>query len=184
MAVRAQELVRADERSQTDWDMLAAKAKRNRLVGQSLLIGFLIVVSLPILLPYFWMFTISVSAKTGGVESAVLWKACAVLVPTVIAFGLMRMAIEGRRHRIYGGVAIIAVALFSVIWSIGDELHLANWGFLWDPDMVAKLEGRRQATVQSQFPSVWTAFFNSLASLEHTGISAFLKRITVCLMRF
>ena len=146
-----------------DWDALAARSKRQRTVNQSLLLTFLITVSIPILLPYFWMFTISVSARTGGVESVVLWKACAVLVPAVIAFGVVNLLTDDGTRRLYGYGAVVTLALAALIWSIGRELHLQNWAFLWDPDMVAKLQGRRQATVEAQFPWVWTAFFNSLA---------------------
>ncbi len=156
------DLVQIAERSQTDWDALAARSKRQRLLGQSLLVLFLIIVSLPILLPYFWMFTISVSARTGGVEALVLWKACAVLVPTVIGLGLLRMLTEDRTRRWLGSLAIVVAATAAVIWSIGQDLHLRNWAFLWNPDMVAGLQGRGQATVESQFPWVWTAFANSL----------------------
>ena len=68
-----------------DWDALAAQSRRSRIVKNSLLIGFLTLVSIPILLPFFWMLVISLSARTGGVESAVLWRACAVLLPVTLA---------------------------------------------------------------------------------------------------
>jgi inositol-phosphate transport system permease protein len=146
-----------------DWDGLAKRAKRQRAINQGLLLAFLITVSLPILIPYFWMFTISVSARTGGVESVVLWKAIAILTPAVIAFGIINLLTDDRNRRLYSYAAIILFALAAIIWSLGRDLHLQNWGFLTDPDMVAKLQGRRQATVESQFPWVWTALFNSLA---------------------
>ena len=55
-----------------DWDRLAARSRRERLWKNGLLIAFLTLVSVPILLPFFWMLVISLSARTGGVESAVL----------------------------------------------------------------------------------------------------------------
>ena len=122
---------------------MAARSKRQRAINQGLLLAFLITVSVPILIPYFWMFTISVSAKTGGVESIVLWKACAVLVPAAIAFGIVNLLTDSTERRLYGYAAIIVLTLGAIIWSVGRDLHLENWGFLWDPDMVAKLQGRR-----------------------------------------
>jgi inositol-phosphate transport system permease protein len=162
VAAHTETIVRPDA-AQLHWDRLAASARRDRVLGQGLLIGFLVVVSLPILLPYFWMFTISVSARTGGVESVVLWRACAILVPTVIAFGLLRLVVVDRAKQLYGAAAILAVALITLIWLIGSDLHAQNYRFFWNPNFVQDLEGRRQATVESQFPWVWTAFGNSLA---------------------
>ena len=49
--------------AQTDWDRLATRAKIRRNTSQALLIGFLLITSLPVLLPYFWMLTISFSAR-------------------------------------------------------------------------------------------------------------------------
>ena len=149
-------------RSSHDWDALAARGKRQRALNQGLLLAFLITVSLPILIPYFWMFTISVSARTGGVESIVLWKACAILVPAVVGFGIVNLLTEDRSRQLYGYAAIVVIALAALIWSVGHDLHLENWAFLSDPDMVAKLQGRRQATVEAQFPWVWMAMLNSL----------------------
>ena len=44
------------------------------------MLAFLVVVSLPIIIPYFWMVVIAFTARTGGVGSYVLWTACAVIV--------------------------------------------------------------------------------------------------------
>lgn len=151
-----------------DWDGLAVRGKRRLAVNQGLLFAFLITVSLPILIPYFWMFTISVSARTGGVESIVLWKACAILVPAVVAFGIANLITDNTNRRLYVYALIVIASLAALIWAIGRDLHLENWAFLRDPDMVAKLQGRRQATVEAQFPWVWTAMLNSflLASAQ------------------
>ncbi len=143
------------------WNALAVRARRRRLLTDSLLVGFLVVVSLPIILPYFWMLTISVSAKTGGVESVVLWRACAVLVPAVVAFGLLRLFVEETRRLVLGALAIAAIAVAAVILLVGSDLHLQNYRFLWNPDIVAEIRGK--ATAEAQFPSVWIAFRNSLA---------------------
>ncbi len=147
--------------AQPDWDRLARQARTRRFMGQSLLITFLVVVSLPILLPYFWMFTISMSARFGGVESAVLWRACSVLVPAVIALGLAQVTIENRRRRLQATGIIGAVALAALSWAIGRDVHLGNWEYLWNPHAVDEVM-RHASAALSQFPWVWTAFFNSL----------------------
>ncbi len=143
-----------------DWGALARRGRRRRLVSRSLLLAFLTAVSVPILLPYFWMFTISVSAKTGGVESAVLWRSVAVLVPAVVVWGLLRLLLEERRQRILLALAVASAAAVALWIAIGDELHTANYRFLWNPDLVEEIRGR--ATARGQFPWVWDAFANSL----------------------
>jgi inositol-phosphate transport system permease protein len=146
---------------QDDWDRLARKAQTRRRIVFGLLLGFLIVASLPIMLPYFWMFTISVSAKTGGVDSAVLWKSCAVLAPAVFAFGLLATLVRDRRFLLWGSIAIGVIAVSSLTVLIGPEIHPENYTFLWNPNIVEEIRGRSGAG-GDQFPWVWTAFANSL----------------------
>ena len=67
--------------ARTDWQALARRTWRTRFTGQSALFAFLVAVSVPIILPYFWMVVIAFTARTGGVGSDVLWTACAVIVP-------------------------------------------------------------------------------------------------------
>lgn len=148
--------------AQGDWDSLAAQGRRRRALNRGLLLAFLVTVSLPILLPYFWMVTISFSARTGGVDSAVLWRSCAILVPTVLAFGFLNLLTDPGPRRLYGAAAIVVVAGMVLAISVGPDLHLQNWAFLRDPNFVENLSGRGAGTVAAQFPSVWTAFTNSL----------------------
>lgn len=147
---------------QVAWDDLARRGRRERQVRQGLLLAFLVTVSLPILLPYFWMFTISVSARTGGVESVVLWKACAILVPAVVAIGAVNVFVRRPFHKLLGAAAVLVLAAMAIVVAVGADLHLDNYAFLTNPNFVQDLEGRGEATVAAQFPSVWTAFFNSL----------------------
>lgn len=163
MAVLTRDGPRANALTQSDWDRLAERARTRRRLTQAGLMVFLIIVSLPILLPYFWMFTISISARTGGVESAVLWKSCAVLTPTLVAFAFIRMGIADPRWRLLATIALVAVGAVGLGILIGGDLHVQNYRFFWVADFVADLPGREQATAGSQFPWVWTAFFNSLA---------------------
>ncbi|MEM7020988.1 MAG: carbohydrate ABC transporter permease [Pseudomonadota bacterium] len=146
---------------QTDWDRLARRAKTRRFLGQSALVTFLVVVSLPILLPYFWMFTISMSARFGGVESSVLWRSCSALIPMVVAAALVQMTILDNRRRRLALCAVVAAGLAALAWLIGGDVHLRNWEFLWNPNAVDEVMRHASAAIQ-QFPSVWTAFFNSL----------------------
>jgi inositol-phosphate transport system permease protein len=161
----------APHRGQADWDALAKAGSRQRAIGQGLLMAFLVTVSVPILLPYFWMFTISVSARTGGVDSAVLWRSIGILVPAVLALGFLNLLTEPGMRRLYGAAGIVVVAGMALAWAIGPDLHLQNWAFLRDRNFVENLSGRGAGTVAAQFPSVWTAFGNSLML---AGVQTFL----------
>ncbi len=153
--------VAATPAAATDWDRLARQAKTRRKLSEFALIAFLVVCSLPVMLPYFWMVTISFSARTGGVDSGVLWRSCAVLAPAVIAFALLRITVTDARARLWGSAVIGVLAAGAIAVLIGDQLHTYNYRFLWNPNIVEELRGQSGAG-GDQFPWVWTAFGNSL----------------------
>src|SRR5918996_5365193 len=84
-------------RTQTDWDRLAARARWSRRASTSLIYGFLIAVSLPIILPYFWLVTIAFSAKTGVADTYVLWRSVLSLVPPPPAFWVLSLIAQTNR---------------------------------------------------------------------------------------
>lgn len=155
--------------ARTDWQALARRTWRTRFTGQSALLAFLVVVSVPIILPYFWMVVIAFTARTGGVGSDVLWMACAVIVPAVLVYSLVHMSVAAKGLRLATGLILLAIAGTLLVALVGDRLHVNNFRFLWRADFVEEL--RSKATSGAQFPSVWTAFFNSLAlALSQTVI--------------
>ena len=146
-----------------DWDRLAARARALRRAKAVALYAFLIAVSLPIMLPYFWLVTIAFSAKTGVADTVVLWRSLSVLAPAVIAFWLAAVLAQSRRQRWLGIAAITFVATVALVLLVGPDLHLRNFIFLVDPDFASVVRSR-VGTVRGavQFPSVWKAFGNSL----------------------
>jgi inositol-phosphate transport system permease protein len=155
--------------ARTDWQALARRAWRTRFTGQSALLAFLVLVSVPILLPYFWMVVIAFTARTGGVASDVLWTACAVIVPAVLVYSVVHMSVESKRLRLALGLILLAIAGTLLVALVGGKLHLDNFRFLTRANFVEEI--RTKATSGAQFPSVWTAFFNSLAlALSQTVI--------------
>ena len=143
-----------------DWQALASRARVGRMVRTGLLVAFLTIVSLPIMLPYFWMVVISFSARTGGVESAVLWKSLIILVPAVISFSIAFTIYRQPKQRWIAALVIGLPTAFALwIW-VGADLHLNNYRFLVKANVVEELRGA--ATAGGQFPWVWEAFFNSL----------------------
>ena len=113
-----------------DWDRLAVRARALRRTKAVVLYAFLIAVSLPIILPYFWLVTIAFSAKAGVAETAVLWRSMAVAVPTVIALWLVAALAHSRRQIWIGAVAVIAIAAVAFAVLIGPDLHVGNFIFL------------------------------------------------------
>src|ERR687891_1420467 len=150
-------------RTQTDWDRLAARARWSRRASTSLIYGFLIAVSLPIILPYFWLVTIAFSAKTGVADTYVLWRSVLLLVPALLAFWIWSLIARTMRHLVLGFAAIAAVALAAFLVLVGPELHLRNFIFLVEPDFVDVVRSRTGEVAGSiNFPNVWLAFANSL----------------------
>ena len=162
MAVLREDLAHAASAAteRTDWDELARKSRSRRFWKNGFLIGFLSLVSIPVVLPFFWMLVISVSARTGGVESDVLWRACSVLLPATFIYGAAHVMLPRQRQRwIAGGIIMAAVAI-GLFLLVGEDLHLNNYRFLVNPNLVEEIRGA--ATAGGQFPWVWNAFFNSL----------------------
>lgn len=153
----------------TDWHALARGAWRRKFAAQSTLLAFLVLVSVPILLPYFWMVVIAFTARTGGVASDVLWTACAVIVPGVLIYSVVHMSVASPKLRLATGLVLLAIAGTMLASLVGNKLHLDNFRFLTRANFVEEL--RSKATSGAQFPSVWTAFFNSLLlALSQTAI--------------
>ena len=146
-----------------DWDRMAARARSMRRAEAVALYAFLIAVSLPIILPYFWLVTIAFSAKAGVAETMVLWRSMLVLVPGVIAFWLAAMVARNRREAWLGMGAIALTAAIAFGLLVGPDLHLRNFIFLVEPDFASVVRSRVGAVRGAvQFPNVWQAFANSL----------------------
>jgi len=152
-----------------DWPVLARRAQFRRVAGQSALVAFLLVVSVPIILPYFWMVMISLTARSGGVATDVLWTACAVIVPAVLIYSAVHLLTPSPRVRVVAGVFLLVAAGTLLATLVGSQLHLANYRFLWRTNIIEEI--RSKATAGGQFPSVWIAFRNSLIlALSQTAI--------------
>lgn len=142
-----------------DWEALAARARRRRGATTMLLYGVLVLGSLPVVVPYLWLFTVALSGRT-GTTTVVLWRTLAVMMPALVLWSMLRVAIDdARRLRLLewtlGAVTLVALAAIT-----GPYLHSANFRFLWDANIADTLKGA--GGVGSRYPSVWVAFRNSL----------------------
>ena len=142
-----------------DWQALAARARVRRRMSMGLLYVAMALGALPVLVPYLWLVTVAFSGRTGA-STFVLWRTLAVLVPALVLGSIAGLVIEDthRRRRALLLIGVVALALLAVV--TGPYLHLDNWRFLWNPDVADALKGA--SGVGTKFPSVWSAFFNSL----------------------
>jgi inositol-phosphate transport system permease protein len=142
-----------------DWTHLAARARARRRARELLLYAFMAVGALPILVPYLWLFTVAFSGRTGA-STFVLWRTLAVLLPALFLWSLLRLSLAPGRPLRMAEVSIGVVTFLLLAILTGPYLHLDNWRFLWNPDIADTLKGA--SGVGAKFPSVWTAFRNSL----------------------
>ena len=153
-----------DIQSQSEWDQLAARAKTARRAKSAAIYSFLIAVSLPIVVAYFWMATIAFSAKTGSPDTLVLWKALGIGGLGVAILWVWSIWAPTRQRAIVGSIVIGAVTVAILAVAVGPDLHLRNFSFLVERnfnDAVRKNAGF-VAVGGVDFPSVWAAFANSL----------------------
>lgn len=142
-----------------DWHALAAQARFRRRLSTGLLYAAMALGALPILVPYLWLVTVAFSGRTGA-STLVLWRTLAVILPALVTASIVGLAIDDQRRRRHGLLLIGAVTAVILGVVTGPHLHLNNWRFLWNPDVADALKGA--SGVGGKFPSVWTAFFNSL----------------------
>jgi inositol-phosphate transport system permease protein len=115
--------------------------------------------ALPVLVPYLWLVTVAFSGRIGA-STFVLWRTLAVALPALVLASIVGLVIDDARQRRRGFLLIAAVTALILACVAGPHLHLHNWRFLWNPDVADAMLGA--SGVGGKFPSVWTAFFNSL----------------------
>ncbi len=138
------------------WQRLARRARVRRRLSQGALHVFLIIVSVPVMLPYLGLFVMSFVSD----EPRILWRTVAVVAPAGAALLAWCMWAHGRRAALLGSLAIVTAAAAALWALIGADLHFGNFRFLW-------------SRTNASFPSVWTAFGNSLiVALTETAVVA------------
>ncbi|MHA1549551.1 MAG: carbohydrate ABC transporter permease [Alphaproteobacteria bacterium] len=149
--------------STVNWSRLANRARSLRRVRAASVYLFLLAVSLPVLLPYFWLTTVAFSSKRGIAETDVLWRSMLILVPAVIVMWLAVVLARNRRQIWTSMAVILAGATIAAVWLVGPDLHVGNFIFLWERDFASVVRSRAgEVTGAVQFPNVWAAFGNSI----------------------
>ncbi len=116
---------------------------------------------------YFWLITLSFSARLDDINSNVLWPSIAILVPAIVAVWVWSVVAQNRRQAFIGWGVIGVATVWVYTATVGDQLHLDNWRFLTDPNFnsqnvsIVAVQDRPGFSTTS-FPSVWLAARNSL----------------------
>src|SRR5438552_17779224 len=131
--------------ARTDWHALARGARVKRFAGQSALLAFQLIVSLPIILPYFWMVVISFTARSGGVSTDVLWSACAVIVPAVLIYSVVHLMVPSPPLRWVAGLLLLVITGALLAALVGGQLHVANYRFLWRTNIIEEIRSKATA---------------------------------------
>ena len=105
---------RASRRGGTPW--LPRPRGFQRRTRLALLYGFLILVSLPVMVPYFWLGTLAFSARLEDVNMDVLWPSIFILVPAVMLTWVWSILARTRRQAFvgWGLIWILAAVIFAV----------------------------------------------------------------------
>jgi inositol-phosphate transport system permease protein len=136
------------------WARLARRARRRRWTGYGAIYAFLILVSVPLLIPYVAL----VVSAFGPRDPAALWRTLAVLTPWAAAVWLISWWAPTRRAVLVAGALATVVAALALAYLIGPELTLARFAFLLEPPGTEPV-------------SFWTAFGNSMIlALSQTAI--------------
>ena len=156
------------DQTQTPWDRLAARAKWMRRAKLAAIYGFLIAVSVPVLLPYFWMVSVAFSSKTGTIDTIILWRSMAIFVPFVFACWIWSTIAKNTRQMLIGFAVITALAVVAFVIYVLPDLHLGNFIFIGERNFGDIVRENRTGSKTGEvaggidFPSVWLAFANSL----------------------
>jgi inositol-phosphate transport system permease protein len=163
VATAVSESGQALRRTQTDWDRLATRARWSRRATIAAIYAFLIAVSLPVILPYFWLVTIAFSARTGVAETGVLWRSIFILVPALLAFWIWSLLARDMRQMMAGSTIIAVAAIVPFLILVGPELHLRNFIFMVQTNFADVVRSRTgEVSGSINFPNIWLAFANSL----------------------
>ena len=76
---------------------MADKARSRRRATNAFLYTVLILGSLPIVVPYLWLFTVAFSGRAGA-STTVLWLTLAILMPALLGWLGLRASIEDPRR--------------------------------------------------------------------------------------
>lgn len=116
--------------------------------GQCLVLVLISLLTVPVVIPYFWMFFVSfTSGETGSVNVFSIAKIMTIFLPALIAALLTVFLIENQQLRRSVLLSITVVAVWGILSRVGDDISFVSYSFLTESNTV---------------PSIYDALFNSL----------------------
>ena len=129
-----------------------ARIRRKCEIGA--VFGFLIVVSIPLVVPYIGLVVMAFASR----DPEILWRVIAVLAPWSAALWVALARCSTPRARFLWCLIVTFPAVILLALLVGSDLHLRNFRFL--------IERPRPS-----LPSFWSAFLNSaILALSQTAI--------------
>ncbi len=115
--------------------------------GQWLVVLLMSMITVPVVLPYFWMFFVSFTAgETGSVNVQAVGAILNVFIPALVAALVTLFLIEDRRLRLAVYISLVGVVIWGITARVGSDITFTSYRFL--------LEG-------NTVPSVFEALKNS-----------------------
>ena len=141
---------------QTEWNRLAEKARRYRFVIQALLLGILTIITAPVIVPFIWLITISLTSSSGGaIDTQTIWYTLAVIVPVIFVLGIFNSYFPDFRYRKQINLLTVFLGVVGIYKTFEGKLYLNNYSFF--------SEGAVETiTRNGGYPTIWVPLFNSL----------------------
>ena len=141
---------------QTEWNSLAQKARRYRFGIQAALLGVMTIVTAPVIVPFIWLITISLTDSSGGrIDTQTVWYVLAVSVPVIFVLGVFNSYFPDARYRKRVNLLAMLAAVFGMYKIFEGKLHLENFGFFSSATIDS-------ITRNGGYPTVWVPLINSL----------------------
>ena len=123
------------------WNLSITEGVFSRLnKGQWLVLFLISVLTLPVVVPYFWMFFVSfTSGDTGSVNVFAIAKIMSIFLPALIATLLTIFLIESKQLRRAVLLSIFVVSVWGILAKVGDEISFVSYQFLSESNAVPSI---------------------------------------------
>ncbi|MGF1700287.1 carbohydrate ABC transporter permease [Photobacterium makurazakiensis] len=140
-------------------------------LGQWIIVLLMSVITLPVVLPYFWMLFVSLtSGVTGSVDTHSLSAIMTAFIPLMLVFFTIQFLIDHQPLRIMLSISVIVTFMVLAYARTGEAISLYSYRFLFEEN-----------TLPSVYASLWNSFLLAggqtlLVCIAATGAGYYLSR--------